>query len=465
MLKKITALLLAATMLLCFCSCKKEKGEDINKADNTEINPLPVMATENYEVTVSMMTYFFNASYRSFLSNNQSNLTAIGLDPTKSLSEQQYSEDYTWQDYFVLYVSDNLKQYMLLAEDAKANGFELSEENKADIEEEIRKLDDLAAESETTTTYIIQSNYGECVNEATIRKCLELSRLSMLYTSSLTAEYSFSDEEINEYYSENSKELLSFNYIRYQIETEDREAVTADFSKCSTEEDFVDMIKKYASQSVYDADNEYMETLLDNCYVYGAAYSENSDFANWAFDSERKAYDVYINDSENGKILVAMALPASEEAVSEVLWRDITPLHNIKSILFSEDEYSNAADAKRKAEDVLAEINAGASFDEKLSEYEGGSTDNMIRGNAPDEIEEWVFDESRKESEIGIVTVDGTGTYLIQMQKDGAIAWQYYALDGLTENRFAEHLEELRESIELQLNNDAVSQITPITLS
>ena len=168
MFRRFTAMLLTAVMLFSLCSCK-QKDDGVKTPNSDEINPLPVMATENYEITVSMMSYYFNAYYRSYVNNNKDSLSAMGLDTSKPLSEQKYSEEYTWQDFFLFALSDNLKQQLLLAEDAKKNGFELSEDDKKSIDEEIKKLDDLAAQSNNATSYIIQSNYGECVNEATIR--------------------------------------------------------------------------------------------------------------------------------------------------------------------------------------------------------------------------------------------------------------------------------------------------------
>ncbi|MBR6651386.1 MAG: peptidylprolyl isomerase [Clostridia bacterium] len=463
MLKRITALLLAAMMLFSLFSCKKNDDE-IKTPDNEEINSLPIMATENYEVTVSMMTYFLNSYYRSFVSNNQLYLGQLGLDPSRELSEQKYSEEYTWLDYFLFYLSNTLKQQLVLAEAAKAEGFELTQKDLEEIDKQISYIDEKAVAGGNTTTFLIQNTYGKCVNEHTIRKCLQLTTLSMKYSSHLMSSYSFSDDEIEKHFEENAKDILSFSYIRYQAKAEDSDKVMADFSSCTTEEEFVNMIKKYAAEAVYDADDEYMANLMKECYVYGVGYSEDSKFADWAFADGRKAYEVYTEKTEDGKILAAMALPASEKAYSEVLWRDITPVHNIESIYFAESVYKTEEAAKSKAEEVFATLNAESDFSALIKEYDGGTTSNLIKGGSADVIENWVFDESRQTGDIGLVTVEDTGTYIIRLKEDGMPAWKYFTLESLSDKTFNDFIKEWEAKAEIKKNNDAISQITPITL-
>jgi len=461
MLKRITAMLLALLMLLSLFSCKKE--DDVEAPDNEEINPLPIMATENFEVTVSMMTYFLNSYYRSFVSNNSLYLGQLGLDPSKPLDEQKYSDDYTWLDYFLFYLSDTLKQQLVIAEAAKEAGFELTKEDIEDIDTQLSYIDEKAASGGNTTAYLIRTNYGECVNEHTIRKCLELTTLSMRYSNHLAASYTFTDEDFENYFKENSKDILSFSYIRYQATTDDADKTIADFTSCKTEDEFVDMIKKYAKETVYDADEEYMTSLMKECYVYGAAYSENSDFADWAFADGRKAYEVYTEKTGDNKVLVAMALPASDEAYTDVLWRDVTPVHNIESIYFAESVYKTGDAAKSKAEEVFATLDADSDFSALIEEYDGGTTSNLIKGASSDAIDRWVFDESRQVGDIGLVTVKGTGTYIIRLKEDGIPAWKHFTLEGLADKTFSDFLSERTKNTEISLNNDAMAEITPIT--
>ncbi len=462
MSKRIIAMLLAALMVFSLFSCNK-KSDDVKKPDNSEINPLPVMATENFEVTVSMMTYFLNSYYRSFISSNPLTLGQIGLDPTRELDEQMYSEEYTWLDYFLFYISDTLKQQIILAEAAKAAGFELSENDLAEIDRQIAYINEKAASSGNPIDYLIQNNYGKCVNEHTIRKCLNLTTLAMRYSNKIVNDYSFSDKEFEDYFNANTKEILSFSYIRYQVNSDDMETAKSDFTSAKNEEDFVALIKKYAAATVYDADDEYMEKLLSESYVYGAGYAEDSEFADWAFEEGRKPYDVYTEKTDDGKLMVAMALPASDEAYSEVLWRDTTPVHNIESIFFAEPVYKTEEAAKEKAEEVFKTLDKNSDFDALINEYDGGVSSNLIKGASPGAIEDWVFDESRKTGDIGLVTVEDTGTYIIRLLDDGVAAWKHFTLQNMTDAKFNKFLEEQLKNTEIKLNNDAISQVTPIT--
>lgn len=465
-MKRFLALFLAVLMILPLFSCKKEEEGGENTEVVAEINPTPVIKSENFEVTVSMMTYYFNAYYRSFVKQNEANLKAFGLDTTAELKNQKYDEDYTWFDYFCFAIAESVPQQVALAEAAKAEGYELTEDDKTYIDGEFAKLNKAAEEAGKPLQYIITLNYGDAVNELTIRKCLELTRFSKSYSDKMLSEYDFMDEEIDSYFEKNANTFLSFNYVRYQINKCDADKVTADFSACVTEEDFVNMIKKYAAESVYDADEEYFEELMDDCYVHGAAYNDSSDFAKWAFDKVRVAYDIYIKKINDDTVLVAMALPGEGEAYngSTVLWKDTTPLHNINSIVFSAEEYGNEKDAKKKAEEILARYQAGEKFADLMAECEGGSSSNLVRGNIPKEIEEWVFDESRTVGEVGLVTVKNSSTYLIEMKADGIPAWKSFVLDAMRNESFNSDVEEMVKNTAMEENSNAFAQITTITM-
>ena len=159
-----------------------------------------------------------------------------------------------------------------------------------------------------------------------------------------------------------------------------------------------------------------------------------------------------------------MALPASEEVYTEVLWRDVTPVHNIESIFFAESVYKTETDARSKAEEVFATLNSDSDFTSLIEQYDGGTTSNLIKGGSSDAIEEWVFDENRQTGDIGLVTVADAGTYIIRLKEDGIPAWKHFTLEGLSDKAFNDFLKEWEDKTEIRKNNDAIGQITPITI-
>ncbi len=467
MAKRILAFLLVIVMAFSLFACKEEETPETEEKQK-EIKPTPVLATDNFEVSISMVTYFFNGYYRNFVNQNEGSLASIGLDPTKPLDEQKYSEEYSWFDYFCFYIADQMKRQIVMAEAAKADGYTLSDDDIAYIEGELDKIEAVAGQSDTSTTYYITTYYGSCVNEYTIRRCLELGQYAKYYSGKLLDSYSFETDEIEAYFEKNAKDILSFNYIRYQVESEDQDKVVNDFSACETEADFVELIKKYASEGVYDADEEYLSETIESCYIYGAAYNENSEFAKWAFDDVRKAYDIYISKIDDGKTtLVAMALPVSGEAYkdSEVLWRDITPLHNVNSIRFLADDYETDAMAKQEAEKVFEEYKNGTAFADLVKKHNGGPTSNIIRGSIPAAVDAWIFDEARKVGEIGLVTEKNGDAYIIEMKEDGMATWEYYVVNALSDATYDADIEALQKKYELGYNSEGFAEITPVTMA
>ena len=63
---------------------------------NTAMKSSVALSSEHYEVNGAMMTYFFYSSYQSYASILS---TYYGLDTSKSLKAQNYSDEATWFDY------------------------------------------------------------------------------------------------------------------------------------------------------------------------------------------------------------------------------------------------------------------------------------------------------------------------------------------------------------------------------
>ena len=142
MLKKILALILCLVTVFSFISCDSaDTDKDNNKEDIIqEMNGNPVLKTDNFTITVSMMSYYINSIYHKFVDNNADSLEEMGLDTTIALEYQKYSEEYTWLDFFLFEAADTTKERILLAEAAKSEGYELTKEDKESIDTELNNI-------------------------------------------------------------------------------------------------------------------------------------------------------------------------------------------------------------------------------------------------------------------------------------------------------------------------------------
>ena len=467
MLKKILALILCLVTVFSFISCDSaDTDKDDNKEDIIqEMNGNPVLKTDNFTITVSMMSYYINSIYHKFVDNNADSLEEMGLDTTIALEYQKYSEEYTWLDFFLFEAADTTKERILLAEAAKSEGYELTKEDKEAIDTELNNIRISAVNSGKKVDELIASVYGANVNQDTVRKCLELEKFATYYSDKLLASYSYTNDDIEAFFKDHKNDILSFSYIRYRIGKEYAEAAKTDFDACTSAEEFNAVIKKYESMLTYGITEEELNEKVEASYVIGAAYSETSDFAKWAYSDGRKANEVYTTILENGNLFAAIALPAADEAYNEVLYRDTIPVHNVKSILFKSEQYGNPTKAKNEADKVLESVNNGEmTFDEALEEYKGGITSNITPASLTEKLSDWIFDESRAEGDIGTVVIKDLGTYLIQLQADGMMSWKFFAVSMMRDESYKNSIKELYETKTLATFNDALRQISTVTI-
>ena len=191
--------------------------------------------SEHYEVTAAMMTYFFNSTYQTYANGYASYLDSIGLDTSKPLSEQQYTEEQTWFDQMMQTTKQQVQETLVLAEGAYDQGLELTDADREEIQELLSNFDTYAANYNVTTEYYIKNVYGASVTKKDIEKCLELSYLAEAYHDYLMDQYTYSEEDWNTYFDENNDTFLKVDYLSYTFEPlEEEETETTDTTAADT---------------------------------------------------------------------------------------------------------------------------------------------------------------------------------------------------------------------------------------
>lgn len=413
------------------------------------------VSSENYEVNNSMLSYFFNTQYQQMASY----LQQLGIDTSKNLKNTQYSGSKSWYDYIMEQAITQVERILVLCEAAKAEGFEMSEEDRGHIDEAIESIKSMAKAYKEqyggSESFYIRSIYGYGVNLDDIRDAIELSQLASSYSAKLADSYQYTEEEWNEYLDENRSDFLVVDYVSYtfdathfkkkedektsaeskapatetavsssaaenttaaedkaekELSDEAKEAkakATALYQelltfKDSAESIFDTNIKDYLTSVVYadteDADKkaESIATAIENTVSEAVSNTSSNDFLKFAFDEERTANAFLTEDDENGKYTVYL--------ITKAPYVEDYKTRNIRMIALSAldgdvDEAREAVlkefEEGDKSETSFAKLAETHSHDSTAHEN-GGLYENQAKKDlGVDELNEWLYGERK----------------------------------------------------------------------
>lgn len=398
-------------------------------------------SSDNYEIDNAMFSYYYYDTYYSLLSQYYDNYYAEkGLDTSKSLRSQQYSDIETWFEYFIGIASDNAEELMMFLEVAKADGTVLDADDYADIDKDIATLQSNADEKKISLDKYIAANYGTGVKEDDVYRMLEYIALSHKQYIKIYSTLDYTEDEVNAYYDENSTFFQYSDFISYTFtpdvaedetdtaviqEASDAAKAQADeLSKCGTAKEFSAWIKDYLSQT-YSGDE--LQKKIDDTVSTKYAYETDSSFSKWVFSGMRKDGDCTVIAGDNGEYTAIYIVKA--------MYKDDSESRNVRHILFSFDNYDTEADAKAAADAVYTEWNSSGKTEEdfialadKYNEDDStkdssGYMKNVFADTTDTEFDSWCFDSTRKTGDVGMVKTQ-YGYHLIYFVGEGYKAWQ-----------------------------------------
>ena len=210
-------------------------------------------------------------------------------------------------------------------------------------------------------------------------------------------------------------------------------------------------------------DDDVTDTLA-NIEATGCTYDEDFSISKWSFGEGVKLYDTQIY--ENGTRIGAYM-------VTKLPYRDESETRSVRHILVATSEDVTDADAKKKAEDILAEYNkgdkTGVAFGELAAEYTddtgsaatGGLYENFAKGEMVEEFENWSFDEARKQGDTDIVKTT-YGYHIMYFESKGMAAWQNNVVAAMKDAEYTALFEELEKTYEITLNSNVLDDIDTI---
>ncbi|MBP3378768.1 MAG: peptidylprolyl isomerase [Clostridia bacterium] len=443
-----------------------------------------VAETDHWEVNGAMMAYMYSANVQSY----SYYFSLLSVDTTVSLKDQlcPLASDVngTWYDYLMDTTKSQAKELITFAEGAKANGMTLTAEEEASLDAAVANIEAEAATYgyPNVKTYLLAMT-GNNIKVSDVRDCLELNLYANKYYTQIIDSTECTAEARESYYAENPDAFNFIDIYKYDILSSDFEEYGEDgnlvysvteqskmakehaeeLAAITSTEEFYSTIKleiaKVTEQRESETAEQYQERLDA---LHASARSEftpvsglSEAVAEWA--KTAKEGDTFVDGVEGAtKYTVYMLVKPA--------YRNEKPARDVRHILFSNETYSDDA----KAQEVLAEfVAAGATeaeFERLAKEYsydssaeDGGLIENVTEGQMVEEFENWLFDETRKVGDYGMVETE-YGWHLMFYPGEGDLtSWEVAANTAIKNKAADDYL--VANGAAITFNEKAIAKI------
>jgi len=430
-----------------------------------------------YYYDIYNQIYSQAAQYENYGSGMGLQLT--GFDITKSPEEQKYPstlegyDDPTWADYIKETALTYLQSYVTYAQLAKDKGITVTDEQNADLEEQITQFETYASDNDYSLNRYLTKIYGKGVNEKLVREVYEERNLATNYATASQEEISaaVTDEEINAEYDANIQSYTTFSVNLFEVtavtqtladdatDEQKAEAQTAAMNEAKASADSY-LAKITTADSVLNVATAYKATsteasvkLVDtDASTVKSSYGDNT--VSWIYSADRKVGDKAVIETDGGYVVIYMvALPHRETAkavdVRHILvqFDSSSSSSNSSSSTLTEAEkasyYAKAEEIynsflENPTEDNFAAL-ANEKSDDTGSNTNGGLYENVAPGDMVEGFDDWIFDPARKPGDTAIVETKYGYHIMYYVNNDNEEVWKLNCRSAITTNKFTEN--------------------------
>ena len=408
--------------------------------------------------------YQYNLTKNNYITQYGSYLTYFGLDTSKDLSTQMYSDTLTWQDYFEQNAVESLKQNKALMAEAKAAGFTYDTTDEYNTFKETIKTS--AAAAGVSDKEYVRSIYGSYATMGRIEEYVKNDMVMNAYYQKLQEDNAPSDDEIQSYYEENKATYDSVDYrlttIEADLPTEPTEladpveattAPDADTDGTATTDTTQDTAYQPSDAEIAKA-MEDAKVLADDAEKTVAKDGEahenekkssvNYLISDWLFDDARKAGDTTVITNDNSHCYYAVAF--------EKRYLDETPSADVRVIIPTED---------KTGEEILEEWKNGAATEDSFAELckkytqdtsaveNGGLFEQVTKTGMTEELSNWIFDSSRQAGDTVAITVSDT-TYVLYYIGQDQPEWKINIKNTLVSDTMSQHMQDITADVTVE---------------
>ena len=417
------------------------------------------------EVNKVEFDYVYNTSKNNYITQYGSYLSYFGLDTSKDLSTQMYSDTLTWQDYFEQNAVESLKQNKALMAEAKAAGFTYDTTDEYNTFKETIKTS--AASAGISEKEYVRSIYGSYATMGRIEEYVKNDMVMNAYYQKLQEDNAPSDDEIQSYYEENKATYDSVDYRLTTIEAElptepteladpveetaaDTTGTTDGTAATDTTQDTAyqpsdaEIAKAMEDAKVLADDAEQTVAKDGEAHENEKKSSVNYLISDWLFDDARKAGDTTVITNDNSHCYYVVAF--------EKRYLDETPSADVRVIIPTED---------KTGEEILEEWKSGAATEDSFAELckkytqdtsaveNGGLFEQVTKTGMTEELSNWIFDSSRQAGDTVAITVSDT-TYVLYYIGQDQPEWKINIKNTLVSDTMSQHMQDITADVTVE---------------
>ena len=409
--------------------------------------------------------YQYNLTKNNYITQYGSYLTYFGLDTSKDLSTQMYSDTLTWQDYFEQNAVESLKQNKALMAEAKAAGFTYDTTDEYNTFKETIKTS--AASAGISEKEYVRSIYGSYATMGRIEEYVKNDMVMNAYYQKLQEDNAPSDDEIQSYYEENKATYDSVDYRLTTIEADlptepteladpveetaadttgstDGTAATDSTQDTAYQPSDAEIAKAMEDAKVLADDAEQTVAKDGEAHENEKKSSVNYLISDWLFDDARKAGDTTVITNDNSHCYYAVAF--------EKRYLDETPSADVRVIIPTED---------KTGEEILEEWKNGAATEDSFAELckkytqdtsaveNGGLFEQVTKTGMTEELSNWIFDSSRQAGDTVAITVSDS-TYVLYYIGQDQPEWKINIKNTLVSDTMSQHMQDISADVTVE---------------
>ena len=409
--------------------------------------------------------YEYNLTKNNYITQYGSYLAYFGLDTSKDLSTQMYSDTLTWQDYFEQMAVENLKQSKAMKAAAAAEGFTYDTTDEYNTFKETIKTS--AASAGVSEKEYIRSVYGSYATMSRIEQYIKNDMVMNAYYQKLQEDNAPSDDEIQTYYEENKATYDSVDYRLTTIEAElpteptdladpveattapdaatDGTATTDTTQDTTYQPSDAEIAKAMEDAKVLADDAEKTVATTGDAHENEKKSSVNYLISDWLFDDARKAGDTTVITNDNSHCYYVVAF--------EQRYLDETPSADVRVIIPTED---------KSGEEILDEWKSGAATEDSFAELckkytqdtsaaeNGGLFEQVTKSGMTEELSNWIFDSSRQAGDTVSITIADDATYVLYYIGQDQPEWKINIKNTLVSQTMNQYMEDITADITVE---------------